>query len=386
MKQKLGMIAAMCLPILKGTGLVIMTSSLAMGLLSITYSARLYYLAATGTERTQWETGLFGILGWSLVVIMAIATTIVVMGLVVGLVAVFSIENGEEQELPEPLESAVLSNHGHDLLKVMTSLREEPLEYRAAFTLDGAKITEGTLKSPDRCNFTSDGWESVFDRGASWIDLHNHPGVWDLPFSEQDLRNFVNNTLCLKKIVVTKNYTYILEKTSSYGEGPDWKEACDYIEEAFDISTSNLCEYLFQRSRYTACIRKIAKRFGLEFRVESLKAQRHQAWLDRHKGQIRFAVGTAVFALVLFVRSITANDSVIATQNVVTADEVATQVNYGVVSEFDRTDDADNADDSTSDFVSCGYAKIGSGSNRDGDGDGERTAKKLPSPTMNPHK
>lgn len=249
-----------------------------------------------------------------------------------------------KQELPdlsEMLEKAIPSDHGDNLPMVMTKLRKEPLEYQAAFTLSGKKIAEGTLMSPVVCALSSEGWRIVKNSGL-WVRLHNHPGIPETPFSVTDLQGFIRLKSCQKDIVVTKNYTYILEKTYEDGEEPDQKKFCDYVENAFSALKPDLRSVLFERYCYVACVRRIAEQFGLKFQIESLKAQRRQVWLKHHKIQLYSAFVGVVLALAFFAGSGTTNSQANQTDNQTTvsegqaipAEKLNGQVNRGTVTDF----------------------------------------------------
>ncbi len=173
------------------------------------------------------------------------------------IISIFRVERGDE---------AYPANHGDNLEMVMEALRREPLEYSASFDLEGHKMIETTLLATDcSISFALERIDSM-----QLIHLHNHPGAPEGAFSSTDLRGFPNE---YRAMVVTRNYTYILENTQKY----------DLDEDAFAAYVRRL-NYVFVPLetffpgliRWCSIIecRLVARKFGLKFQVKSLKREK----------------------------------------------------------------------------------------------------------------
>lgn len=163
---------------------------------------------------------------------------------------------------------AIVSDHGNYIEEVMDVIRREKFEYLAYFNFNGKKIAEGTLLSPDESCLTIEDWHKVYSQGAEAIEVHNHPGIFDVAFSDQDFALFLSRDFCRKAVVVTKRYNYILEKTS-YDYEISQAEAETYVHK-MDIRYVWL-SFFSVRLWSVVVAHKTAKHFNLKFSIERVR-------------------------------------------------------------------------------------------------------------------
>lgn len=113
------------------------------------------------------------------------------------------------------LKQPIATDHGSDINAVMAAIRDESVEYLAAFTLKGEKVAESTLLSPNKCTYIAKDWERMRFWGEDIVEVHNHPSG-DNAFSAMDFRSFMQADFIQKAIVVTKHYNFTMEKRYRY--------------------------------------------------------------------------------------------------------------------------------------------------------------------------
>lgn len=182
----------------------------------------------------------------------------------------------EHKFWPQPLDNAIKSNHGKHLTAVMKRLRTESIEYRAMFNVKERKVAEGTLSSPNICNIPKEEWSRIYQAGL--IDLHNHPDVEQTSFSDQDLYSMIH-LKTRRDIVVTRSFTYIMENPYwNRDDGPDAEVVKEYAAHLYGCSKGHynfriVSMVLFTRLHSWYVSYKTAKKFGLKYRIESLRFQ-----------------------------------------------------------------------------------------------------------------
>lgn len=216
----------------------------------------------------SWLTFILSTIAMIFVVIVLIALFIV---LVIVVEFAFSDElqaklakQSEEREAESQTKVAIRSNHGDSFKEVMEAIRYEEWEYYAFFNFSGKKLAEGTYRSPESCNITTEDWQEVKRCGGEVIGLHNHPGR-DSSFSPQDFKAFMQYDFIKQFIVVSRRYNYILVKPKGGYEGiqDEVKSYAEMMDRRY-FWLEIISFWLW--SVITA--KKTAEKFGLEFRVE----------------------------------------------------------------------------------------------------------------------
>lgn len=205
------------------------------------------------------------------VILLSFMIVLVYLGLLVVSMAIIECssvpEEATETQDSEPNHEPVASNHGSNTQEVMEAIRNENLEYLACFSLNGKKLAEGTYFSPIKCNITTEDWNDICCKGEEVMEVHNHPDCYNVAFSAQDLKSFLQKDFIRKTIVVTKDYNYILEKVGNGYE--DLQDDAKAYVEKMDIKYTWLS--LFSPRLWSVVVaRKTAEKFGLQFRIERI--------------------------------------------------------------------------------------------------------------------
>lgn len=189
------------------------------------------------------------------------------------LAIVFGWQVEDSEELTEESEQkAISSDHGGHFEEVMENIRHEKLEYRAIFDLNGRKLAEGTLLSPEKCNITTEDWRSIYRRREGVVDLHNHPGRSNVAFSGKDFEAFLSSDFIRKMIVTTRNYNYVLEKPSDEDGYEDLQD--DIYDYVIKMNGKYIWLSIFSSRLWSVVVaRKTAKCFGLKFSIEHIHRQ-----------------------------------------------------------------------------------------------------------------
>lgn len=191
----------------------------------------------------------------------------------------------QDQDKDQLLEDAIDSDHGQDLSKVMRALRTEKFEYDAVFDLEGDKLAEGTLGSCCRCNISSESWDRIVESGVlnqALVNLHNHPGYEQLSFSAQDFYVLLDSEF-YRSIVVTRDYNFVMENPWwNRDDAPDSEEVKAFAQHLYGVDEDDeqnikilnanvFWLLLFPRLYSWYVSYRTAKRFGLKYRIETIR-------------------------------------------------------------------------------------------------------------------
>lgn len=162
---------------------------------------------------------------------------------------------------PQPLENAVVSNHGEDILSVISGLRDETVEYLAIFNLFGmSKITEQTQFSSLSVKLNKELCPEV---PAHSISVHCHPSVEESSFSDQDFYAAVSMKI-RTDIVVTLHHIYVMHYNN---DEIIPREIGNFSNKVINHRIYAFAYFFPALHRWISIYKshKVAKEFGLQF-------------------------------------------------------------------------------------------------------------------------